>query len=192
MKCLWLDVETTGLDYEKDRIVELGIIYSNDTEEKKFHTYIKYTNYPEAYTKPNSRAIELTGLTPEKLNQLGINELKAFQAIDWFFNHLTDRFTPTDKMILCGYNVDFDDNFLRQLFKRNGGKFYGSFIANCRLNVMNTLALATRLKKIPLLRSYKLQDVAKFFNFEFNPHNALEDILVTKRIQEHLENLLRS
>jgi len=190
MKELWLDLETTGLEHESHKIVEIAMVYQNGEELKKFHTYIKYSTYPPEYMDENSRARVLTGLSPEFLEEHGVLENHAFQGVQWFFNNLVDSYTPTDKMILCGYNVDFDDNFMRQFFTKNGGRYYGSYITSCRLNVMNTLSLATKKGKVPILRSYKLQDVAKYFNIEFDAHKALDDIETTMKIQNHLEGLL--
>ena len=191
MKSLWLDFETTGLNPVNYRIVECAIVLCEDgLDDRIFHTYVKYDTYPEDYLADDSRAKQLTGLTPEYLDLKGVPERRFFEGLRWFFDQFINKFDPLDKLVLCGYNVDFDDSFARELFIRYGEKYYGAFIANCRLNVMSSIANATRLGKLPLLRSYRLQAVAKYFNIDFQKaHSAVDDIRVTRELQRRIDCL---
>ena len=185
MKTIWLDVETTGVSCKRDRITEIAIIYDMGPqyEIEKFNTLIYHQHYPMDYDD----IAKLTGLTREKLKAEGVPEHKAFNNLIEFLDKRIDKFNRYDKAVLAGYKTRFDESFLRELFKRNNNKFYGSYFLNTVLDVSSTLACAIRMNMMPFMQNYKLVTLAKELNIKLNAHNAASDIEATMIAQGLLE-----
>mgnify|MGYP000719325461 CR=1 FL=1 len=191
MKILWVDTETTGLDKKENKITELAAMYE-DTDKKQndtvtFHEYIKYSEYPKDYGK----VAEMTGLTPTILASKGKSEKEVYVKFHEFLSDLVDRYDKNDKMILAGYNIDFDDNFLRELFHRFNNQYYGSFFFNCRLNVMSTMAMAMQSGVLGVLVRYRLANLAEALNIDLNAHSAIDDIMVTRECYYKLLSMIQ-
>lgn len=191
-KILWLDLETTGVDSEKDKIIEIGIIYQDLRTGKiaEFSRYIKLDSYPDNFNE--TEAIQVNGLTKEFLEKNGITEEEAYYDLIKFLNERLNRYDPSDKCILAGYNVTFDDDFSRALFERYGNKYYGSYISFLKIDVVNLIAQCTLLGIIPNLKNYKLETIIEYFKIKSESHKAIEDIRTTKILYELLSKKLRA
>lgn len=150
------DVETTGLDYETDEILEIGAIKIKNGEiVSKWETLIRPKSpIPLAATKINNITDEMVKNSPT----IDI-------AIRDFY-----KFSKNSKMLGC--NVSFDQKFIQKAAKNIGIFFDNEFI-----DVM-TLARS----KLRLTR-YKLTNVAKRLDIPLNDaHRALADSLATAKI----------
>jgi DNA polymerase-3 subunit epsilon len=98
-----LDIETTGLSADKDRIVEIACIeLSNHIPTKNiFHTFIN----PE--TKVSADAFSVHGYSDEFL----LNKLKFKEIIKNFLDFIKDK-----KLVI--HNADFDLGFLNNELRR--------------------------------------------------------------------------
>ena len=103
-----LDLETTGLSPEKDRIIEIGAVkYVNGEPQQEFATLVKtYQLLPERITA-------LTGITEEMLAD-GMEERDAVLAFLEFAGE-----TP----VLLGHNIGFDYSFVKMAALRYGRSF---------------------------------------------------------------------
>ncbi len=185
-KILWLDTETTGVDPKKDRIIEIGIIYQDLKTGKtdEFSQYIKLDSYPDNFNE--TEAIKVNGLTKEFLEKNGITEKGAYYDLMRFLNERLNRYEPSDKCILAGYNVNFDDDFARELFERYGNKYYGSYISFLKIDVVTLIAQCNLLGIIPKLENYKLTTILNYFKIKIEAHKAIKDIRATKILYELL------
>jgi DNA polymerase-3 subunit epsilon len=156
------DVETTGLDFSKDRIIEIGAIIFNKKEylEKKevisFQVFIKQEKpIPEEATAINK-------ITDEMVSD-GDSE---FIAISKFFDFIGRR-------RLFAYNAKFDKNFIEQAVKRTGYDVLRPSFA-----VTDIYALAK--KYIHNLPNRKLITVAQHFGYNQteNAHRAVNDCVM--------------
>lgn len=190
-KIMWLDLETTGVKNWQDKITEIAMLYSPDekgvdSEVQEFHQYIKYDSYPADY----DHVAEITGLTPEILEKKGSPEFESFKNLNKLLDECVGKFDPNDKIIIAGYNVKFDIDFLRSFFKNNGHKYFGSYFFSCSIDVMSLVAMALQLELIPSLKNYKLETVADHFQLKFQAHSAIEDIKITREIFYKLYDLI--
>jgi DNA polymerase-3 subunit epsilon/DNA polymerase-3 subunit alpha (Gram-positive type) len=108
------DFETSGLDPEKDRVIEVAAIkISNGKLVGEFSTII---NQPIELT---DRITEVTGITTAELKS-GMDELLAFKLFNQFIK---------DTQILVAHNAAFDMQFLHYTLTRLAGRsFNNSFI----------------------------------------------------------------
>lgn len=161
-----IDTETTGLDYDTDRIIEIALLKIADSEViDQFHCLIKSD-------KRISPEIEkLTGITNDMIDEQGLSEETAFERVKEFLG---------DHLVM-GYNVQFDVNFIQRLGRRVGKDI---IIRKTK----DVLQIARReLDDIP---NYKLSTVVDYFSLDVNNiHRALEDCLLTHRIYVELNKL---
>ncbi|KKM25630.1 hypothetical protein LCGC14_1593020 [marine sediment metagenome] len=176
-KLFFVDVETTGIDSIKNDIIQLGgLIEING----KIVEEINFTCQPFNYNTINATSLEI--------NKTTIEELKTYQAPQTAHNNLkqilekyVDKYDKNDKFSPVGYNVGFDVDFLRQFFFKNYDKYYGSLIDYHKLDVFG-LVFILEFKGLIKLENYKLVTVAKYFGIEYEEHDALEDIKVTREV----------
>ena len=184
MKICWVDVETTGIDHNTNTIIELAALYEDDGADKSvFHVYIK----PESLPKEIE---ELTGITMEYLEQNGITEAEAYsQFTDWLAKKI-DKYKKEDKAIFAAYNARFDNDFIRELFKRNNDNYFGSWFYSASLDIMGTAILMVRLGYISVPVNFKNVTICESFGIEHKAHSAIEDIKASRLAQLEMERLL--
>lgn len=157
------DVETTGLDSAKDRVVELGLLL--------------FRFDPEGAIVEDGQLSSLVnpeGSIPESATAIhGITDLDVSQAP--FFGELAEELDGllADR-VLVAHNAPFDEAFLRAEFSRLGR------VARER-EVADSLVLA-RLA-FPSLRSYALGRAAFALGIEVGTsHRALDDARTCMRL----------
>lgn len=146
------DLETTGLDPQRDEIIEIGAIRVNrdSIHHETFQMLVKPTrDVPEQITS-------LTGITQAMLDAEGVPIEEALPA---FLNFVGD-------LRLVAYNAEFDLGFLEKAAARQSRTIHNS--VSCALKMAR--------RAWPGRRSYRLADLAKDGNLSgLNAHRALGD-----------------
>lgn len=148
---VFLDIETTGLDVEKDRIIEVGSIKVSGEKEVMFQRLIKTEiEVPDVIEN-------LTGINGSKLSSEGI-ELK--QCIAEFMEFI-------GKSDLIGYNIRFDIKFLNKAL---------SDLALAPIH-NKTIDLMQEAKKRNMFQiNYKLETTLREYGLDQTvQHRALKD-----------------
>ncbi len=148
---VFLDIETTGLDVEKDRIIEVGSIKVSGEKEVMFQRLIKtQIEVPDVIEN-------LTGINGSKLSSEGI-ELK--QCIAEFMEFI-------GKSDLIGYNIRFDIKFLNKAL---------SDLALAPIH-NKTIDLMQEAKKRNMFQiNYKLETTLREYGIDQTvQHRALKD-----------------
>lgn len=161
-KILVFDLETTGLDFVNDNIIEFGgVLIQKD--ENNYYRQVETVDYLIKQDKKLPDFIkELTHITDEMLEDIGITEFEAFDKI----SSLIDKDT-----LLVGYNVHFDFSFLRNLFKRYNGSNYE--LSNSLIDMM---AVYRDFNNYP----NRLKDAIEKYGITTpNSHRASDDSLAT-------------
>lgn len=78
MLILGVDVETTGLSTEKDKIIEIGAVVW-DTEQSKPVAMLNHLVKQPELMPLEEKIIKVTGITETDLNQFGLDEGKAME-----------------------------------------------------------------------------------------------------------------
>ncbi len=146
-----LDVETTGLDFKNDRIIEVGAIrFINGKPDKEFSTLINAgVPIPEHITR-------LTHISNDDIRNAPTFSEIAISLLDFI-----------GQMPLCGHQIEFDSTFINEELKRL------SFptISPQHLDT----ALLSRILLQPLGR-FSLKHVSSFLSVTLdNAHRALHD-----------------
>lgn len=146
-----IDIETDGLDKDKDVIIEIGAVKSENGIIREFQSFINY-----AGTLPK-HIVAMTGITTNMLKAKGKN-------MDLVLKEFMDFVGDLD---IIGYNVNFDIEFIDIAISKVGLEK----LKNKRYDLMRFVK-NERL----FLANYKLQTVIKEYGIgDEVPHRALED-----------------
>jgi len=146
-----IDVETTGLDFKSDRIIEIGAVkFRKGVVAEEFSSFVQPgIPIPEAIT-------ELTGIT-----DADVASAPAFSEIA---QKLLDFIGDTP---LCGHQIEFDATFLKEELKR--------LDKPATENQLLDTALLSRVL-LPFRERFSLKNVCKVFGVTLdNAHRALHD-----------------
>ena len=144
-----LDLETTGLDTKKDKIIEIGAVkYQDGVEVDAFSTYV------HSPIQVPANILELTGILKEDLDKA-----PEFQEIkDDFLHFLGDE-------ILLGHRILFDFAHVKRAFALEKIPYERKGI--------DTLKLCRTY--MPEGQSKRLKDVCEYFGIPLENHRALAD-----------------
>jgi DNA polymerase III epsilon subunit-like protein len=177
MKLFFADTETTGLDPVKNEIFQLAFLLEI---EGKVTEEVNITFRPERWEFVSAEALEITGKTKEELKSYPPKQ-EGFKKLLAVLGRHVDRYDKTDKMIWIGQNPDFDVRFLRNFFREMGDKFFGSWW-DPRPADLISLAVASKTRGVFNPVNFKLGTLAAEFGIEFDAHDAMADVRVTREV----------
>ena len=176
----WYDLETTGIDPRRDRVVQFaGLRTDTNLEpiEEPFVTYVRLA--PEIL--PSVEATLITGITPAIAEQ-GEGEWQALSEIN-------ERFSVADTCVTGFNNIRFDDEFIRFGLYRNLFDPYGREWrdGNSRWDLIDLVRASGALRPDGLewpLRDgrpvFSLEQMARANNLQHeNAHDAMSDVEAT-------------
>ena len=161
----FLDIEATGLSYDTDKMIELGMVkfeYSIDGRIFRLLDEFSQYQYPN---KPISKYItKLTGITDDmvKGHHINIDEVASY------LNNVD---------IIIAHNAQFDRTFFEMTFPAIPPKAWGCLMYDIDW-------------KSEDISSHKLEYIAYKYNFFYEGHRAITDSLVG--IHVLAQNLLNS
>lgn len=158
------DTETSGLDFDKDQIIELAALRIEQTAAGGLRIagqMDQFIRLPEGQ-QLNERIVELTGITDRLLEAEGVAPHKAATAFAKLIN------ASDGPVLLVAHNAQFDLLFVRSLLK-------GVKLAP-RLEFMDTLTIYKDRRPYP----HKLADAISAYDLEGkvkNSHRAIDDVM---------------
>ncbi len=165
-----VDLETTGLDPEKDRIIEIGAIKFVDGKESEVFEQLVNPGIPI----PNF-ITRLTGITED--------DVKDKPSIEEVFPHFLQFLGDA---AIVGQQVNFDVSFLEYQFRKTKGDYDRWSDTTQRFKYVNNLRVDTLFIArifMPFLDSFKLALLAKEFDYDLTrAHRALDDARATGHV----------
>ena len=153
------DTETTGIDFERDEIIELGAVaFSAAGEAGSMDLLIRLS--PGRTLPPFITS--LTGITPEQLEREGVEKAEACAA---FCTLLGEG----ERTLLAAYNAQFDLNFLYHLLRP-----FGRAAVLQAPHFLDVLTVYRDRRDYP----HKLSDAVAAYGLEdraVNSHRAVDD-----------------
>ncbi|WAM34594.1 PolC-type DNA polymerase III [Caldicellulosiruptor morganii] len=166
-KYVVVDIETTGFDNQRDRIIEIGAVKVENGE-----IVDKFSTFVDPQGKIPVRISELTGIYQDMVDAAP----KLEDAILEF-----EKFCSGS--ILVAHNAQFDIGFLKRAYQECGLIFDYTYV--------DTLELSRRV--LTELSSHKLNKVADFLNIELRSHHRADsDAETTAKIFINLIEKLKS
>ncbi len=152
MILLSVDVETTGLDKQNDRIIELGLVLYSDKQDRVLGSQgllVQRDGVPIT-----AEAQEKTGISEKAVDKFGYSQQDAMDIYLDFVDYAD---------VIIGHNiVRFDDHLLKNAAKRVGR------------NLPEKLLVDT-MTDIPGVKGEKLVTMCADKGFVFDAHGALAD-----------------
>lgn len=163
-----LDLETTGLDFEKDQILEIGAIVVKEGQPVQY--FEKLIDQKNAVPK----AIQnLTGITDEMIEQKGEPLEGALEELMKIIDH----------QVVYGYNTAFDCAFLLEACQRENIEY--------QIRKVKDVQKIAR-KKIKNGSGFKLSEIAEKFGISnHQKHRALDDCKLTLQVLNKLNEIKR-
>jgi DNA polymerase III alpha subunit (gram-positive type) len=169
-KILIFDLETTGLNFENDRIIEFAGILLELQDNKYIFTKEVNKLISIDFNLPQ-KIIELTNINDEMLKNEGIEESELFSLLDPLINSNT---------LLVAYNIQFDLSFLSMFMQKYKGKQY--LIKN---DILDVFAIYKDRYDYP----HKLKDAINTYKIDaVNSHRAIDDVKATYKILQAMIN----
>lgn len=160
------DIETTGLDADKDQIIEIGAVKVREAEpEEHFHVLVT------SGRQLPSKVVELTGITDEMLAKEGIPLEEAIQEFLEF----------VDDFVVVAHHASFDCEFIQVACEE------------CDLDDFDNESIDTidlAKSKLPDAPNYRLNTLLDLLNLENEiPHRAKSDADATLRLYRKLNEM---
>jgi len=150
---IYLDTETTGLDYNNDKIIELALVpFEYDTEGNIYKILDCYTSFQDPDLPIKEQITLLTGITEDMVKG---------QSID---HNVVEGLVKTSSLIIA-HNAGFDRKFVEKQFPIFKQKAWGCGYKQILWNKEN-------------ISSAKLEYLAYKFGFFYDAHRAEMDCLV--------------
>jgi len=177
MKVFYCDTETTGLNPQKNDIIQLDYIIEIDNQiREKGSINVQPFDYNN---------IEASALAT---HQISVEQMKTFNSPQTVYNQIIgilnkyiNKYDRNDKFIPAGFNVKFDIEFLQNFFMKNGDKYYGSYFDYHFIDAMALLFIKRYAGKISLA-NYKLETACNHYGIEIQSHDAFSDIEATREL----------
>lgn len=168
-----VDVETTGLSPERNRIIEIAAVkFENGVPVDSYSTLVASVRHiPEAASRVN-------GITDEDLEIYGEDEISAYDQ----FTDFLGQDTLAGNICMVAHNASFDMAFIINSLKRL------KYNEDVTLRYFDTLALSRKYLTLP---NYKQPTVADFYGIvNDDEHRAEGDALTCGKILVRLlENM---
>lgn len=176
---VFIDTETGGTISTKHSLLSIGLVIWDKAEgiigNKEF--YVKSKRY--IITKEAGKVNKFNKVEHNRIAQEP--KILIEQMLDYVRNYF-----PEDILIpIAGHNIQFDANFLKEFFKKNGRSFYQYFSHRMidTYSVYKTLVLAGLIDK----NINSSSDAFKYFDINVEKrHNALNDCLATVELYEKM------
>ena len=178
MNKLWVDVETTGLRYYENEIIQLAYLIDIDD---------KIVDEGNIFIKPNRfDTIDLQALSVSNTTLESFNDSKYMNSKDACKKLLCKlseyNISYNNRFMLCCYNNrSFDDWFIREFIRVNldkpDYKITYKYFYNIGIDVITLLPLLEM--KLGIQTKHKLTDLCDYFKIPIKAHDAMSDIKAT-------------
>lgn len=171
---VFLDTETTGLDHEKDYVIEVGAVKVTDGGGRlNLDTFERFVRIPSSQEIPHD-IICLTGITPEMLQTSGKPQNEVKDELEEFLG---------ENQLVVAHNASFDLGFLWSNFS----------IAPSDFLCTRTIEFLTNPGcKLSLAKTYQ-----RYYGPILQRHRALSDTILCKdvfvaQLKQNPEHILSS
>lgn len=183
IKLFFCDVETTGTDATKHGIHQLSAIieYVNDDGSREVKNKINIKMKPASQLEINDEALNVSGITKDILETY-TDEKVAFKQLQHLLKQYVNPFNKQDKFFFVGYNVSFDNQFVRELFIRNNDNYFGSMFWSNPIDLMTMAGLHLINERFDM-PNFQLMSTAQRLGIEIkeeSAHDAMYDIEITR------------
>jgi DNA polymerase III epsilon subunit-like protein len=189
VKLLIVDTETSGLDPGKNGMLQLAALLCIKSEVHEFSAFMN----PGKSVVYEPEALAVNGLSLDSIGKAE-PDVTVYRGFAEWLSRFVDRYDFSDKTVMAGYGVAFDDSFLRSLAMKSGDKYLGSYRWNDLIEI-RSLAIMLLHEQRHSMPNFKLTTVAETIggcsvNLILTsmgvqlgrPHDALTDCYLAKYV----------
>ncbi len=186
-KIIYLDTETTGLDKDKNDIIQVaGIVEIDGVEKERFNLKCQ----PFDWNNVSQEALDIQGRTIEDLKAYPKPQ-DTYKEFIKILSRYINKFDKNDKFYLAGQNVKFDLEFLHSWAKKNGDIYLCSYFYWYVLDLL-VLASCFRAWGFIYTETLKLCAICPVLGVKIeNAHDAMADIEATKICFEKIKTMFK-
>ena len=187
MKKFFVDVETTGLDFKVDSIIELSAIIEIDSIVKeKVQLFIK----PATGIVMSEGASKINGITTEEASKRGESQFAAMNTLTAKLKKYINVYTGKDKFNLYAYNSPFDTHFLRQYWQDLGVDYFSRYFWVPSICIMRmAMEHLTILDERKNMKNFQLATVAEKLGISVDKdslHTGMCDVTLAREIYKKI------
>lgn len=183
MKYIFLDLETTGANYLKHGIYQIGGIIKYDQIYQEFEFNCNIFSDDEIDPKAFEKAL----VKSEDL-KLYPDPLKIYDEFIKILSLHCDKYNKQDKFIFANFFAGFDYDFLRRWFEAFGDNYFGSYFFHPPLAI-EALALEYLKDERSEMPNFKLSTVCKHCGIQVDEkktHTALYDAKLSMMLYDKM------
>lgn len=184
LKHCFIDTETTGIYARKHGLIQIAGSIMNIHGDNKYQILERFNFKLRPYDgeEINEEALAINGQSRETIMKYP-EPARAYSDFVTLLAKHVDKYTKTDKFFFTGYNAGFDNDFMREFFKKNGDKYFGSWFFNPYWDVMQMALKHLRFQRAGM-SDFQLATVAKAMGIDIEGelHDAFTDIRITEKI----------
>lgn len=184
MKTVFFDLETTGTDFQRSAVIQIGAILDVDGEEvDRIDIKLK----PHEGANIDSQALAVTGISMDDL----LNNPDRVHPADGYWKFMRfcgfkpgQRVSPAMRIHRAGYNIlGFDNKFLENLGAMVGDGYTFAKFHWPGIDVASIACAGLRSVR-GAMKDFKLMSVARELeiDIEGQAHDALFDVHVTREV----------
>lgn len=182
-RLVFIDTETGGTDPHKHSLLSIGVVVWDRTQgiiaQKEF--FVKNTRY---YVTKEAQKINKFD---RKMHNAVAKEPK--EIINGLIVFLSNYFPENTGFPVAGHNIQFDINFLKEFFKKNGRSF-NNYFAHRSIDTYSIFKIMSMARLIDKNLNSSA-DAFAYFNIKVQQrHSALYDCIATVELFEKLLSLL--
>ena len=156
IKTCFVTVETTGLDFRENGLIQLCCIMDIDGKKvDRFNSHVKTFSID----KITKEALQINGISKEDISSFLEPQVVFLRFKNWLEKHL-DPYDKSDKFHFIGYNARFVDDFLRGWFRKNDNLYYGTYFYWPAIDITNLIAVKY-MRERKSFKNFQLKTVAK-------------------------------
>ncbi len=184
MKRIYIDVETTGVEYPACGVIQIaGLVEINGVEMEAFN----YTCQPFPTDRIEDEALSVNSRSRGEL--AGFNDPgDVHTQFTTLLSRYVNRFDRHDKLFFLAYNAEFDVQHLRAWFTKCGDSYFGSYFWHPPLCIMQ-LAAWNLVGERHVMPNFKLGTVANHLKVagetpveQQQLHDALVDVRLAREV----------
>lgn len=193
MKTIYIDTETTGTDPTRHGLIQIAALIPARDEDRSVPYTFNLPVRPFTDDVIEDQALQVTGITKADLEKKHFPPGEAYRMFIEFLSVHVDRYDRADKLQVIAYNADFDMDFIRAFFQKNGDPYFGSYFYWKAIDVPGLICFYDEIMGNPIpTGSAKLADNLMRFGLDVpdDLHDALVDIQATMQLYEKVKGLI--
>ena len=189
MKIAWIDKETGGLDPKLHDITQIAAILEIDG---RIVDELNLLVRPTSADRVSQEALDITKKTLEQVMAHPLSMVEAHAALVGALARFVNKYDREDKFIWAGQVPRFDMDFGREMFRRVGDAYFGSWFWPNPADLSGLVMALRMMGHFPKLKNCKLASVAEELKITHDAHEAMSDIRVTRKAFYHCARMVKA